>query len=366
MTDIPTSLEGLTADWLTEQLGAAGHDVPAVADLEVEPMDGFVGALGEVGIVRVGWDGAAGDTPLPASFVAKCPLDDDMARLYNSVMQFYVREAGFYRDLVHDVDMRIPTCWVNRFDAESGSAFLLLDHVTEVEKGDILAGTSVETMRELVGDLARMHGMFWMDQRLLDVPWLMDWNAENLKLGIEITQQCWAALHEAEPDRYPAELRDVLQRTWIDDTVTWLEAFTARPWTLTHIDYELDNVLIGADGPIILDWQSTMRSHPAVDLGWLLAASHNDETLAAEPQLLDHYRTELSAAGGPAWSADELEAELAFGMLYPASCQPVPYLQDTGDGPAGQRMHRRFDKMLEGSIDAAQRWNLVDHVGKLL
>ena len=46
------------------------------------------------------------------------------------------------------------------------------------------------------------------------------------------------------------------------------------------MDYELDNVLIDDDGPIVIDWQSPMISHPGVDLAWLLAASHTEETLA--------------------------------------------------------------------------------------
>ena len=145
-------------------------------------------------------------------------------------------------------------------------------------------------MEKLVTDLATMHGKFWMDERLLEIPWLIDWRAESLQLGIEMTQTAWKALAENEPDRYPKDLFEVLDRSWINNTVEWLGRYADRPWTLTHIDYELDNILIDTDGPIILDWQSIMRSHPGVDLGWLLAASHNQETLDAEPALLTLYR----------------------------------------------------------------------------
>ena len=365
MAEIPGTLSGVTAHWLSEQLRIAGHDIPQIKTLTHEPMDGFTGAMGEVGVFRVIWEENDRED-LPRTFVAKCPLDDDTARWYNTVMQFYIRESGFYADLVHEIDMRTPKCWVNLFDPESGKAFLLLEHLAEAEKGDILLGCPLPVMEKLVSDLAVMHGKFWMDERLLDIPWLIDWRAESLQLGIEMTQAAWKALAELEPNRYPSELFDVLDRTWITNTVEWLGRYADRPWTLTHIDYELDNILLDNEGPIILDWQSIMRSHPGVGLAWLLAASHNQETLRAEEDLLALYRKTLAKSGGPSWSAEELEEALAWGILYPVSCQPVPYLQDVtvyGDGAA--RMHQRFEKFLQGSIDAAVRWNVVGHIGPL-
>ena len=365
MADIPGTLAGVTAQWLTTQLHDAGHSLPAIKSLEHKPMDGFTGAMGEVGIFRVVWE--EGDREdLPTTFVAKCPLDDVTARWYNTIMQFYIRESGFYSDLVQEIDMRVPKCWVNLFDPESGKAFLLLEHIFEAEKGDILLGCSIPVMEKLVSDLATMHGKFWMDDRLLEVPWLIDWRAESLQLGIEMTQTAWNTLAENEPNRYPKDLFEVLDQSWINNTVEWLGRYADRPWTLTHIDYELDNILIDQDDPIILDWQSIMRSHPGVDLGWLLAASHNQETLDAEPALLTLYRKKLAESGGPTWSAEELEEALAWGILYPASCQCVPYLQDvSAHGSGAERMHQRFDKFLQGSIDAAVRWNLVEHIGPL-
>ncbi len=365
MTDIPTSLAGVTADWLTARLADAGHDLPAISALDLQPMDGFVGAMGEVGVIHIDWASAGDD--LPSSFVVKCPLDDDIARLYNDVMQYYVRESGFYRDLVDKVDMTIPKCWINLYDDASGAAFLMLEHITGTEQGDILDGCSVVRMRALVTDLARMHGKFWMDPALVEVPWLIDWNAPSFPMGIPFIQDGWARFMEAEPDRVPADVADVIKRAWIDDTVTWLDRLAKRPWTLTHIDYELDNVLFSGDDPVILDWQSVMRSFPGMDLGWCLAASHNEQTLAAEPELLDLYRAELAAAGGPEWTAEQLEEDMAIGMLHFTGGQPIPYLQDTtAFGDNGARMHARFDRFLQGCIDACVRWNVVHHVGRHL
>jgi len=366
MTDIPISLSQVTQDWLEQQFRNVGHDIPEMVSFAHKPMDGFTGAMGEVGIFTIEWGGDT-DLNLPEAFVAKCPLDDDIARMYNEVMQYYIRESGFYKDLSHEIDMRIPECWINRFDPETGRAFLLLEYIGHAEKGDILQGCSVEVMKKLVHDLAKMHGKFWMDEHLLEIPWLIDWKAESLKLGIDITRQSWKALAEKEPNRYPPELFEVLESTWVFNTIEWLDRYASREWTLTHMDYELDNVLIDEEGPIVLDWQSPMRSHPGVDLAWLLAASHTEETLEVEEQLLDLYRETLASSGGPDWSHEELEEALVWGILYPVSCQAVPYLQDvTAYGDGADRMHRRFEKFLQGSIDAAIRWNLVKHLSPLV
>jgi len=79
MVDIPGTLAEVTAPWLSSQLHDAGHALPSIESLSLKPMDGFTGAMGEVGIFEVIWeDGDRED--LPQTFVAKCPLDDVTAR----------------------------------------------------------------------------------------------------------------------------------------------------------------------------------------------------------------------------------------------------------------------------------------------
>ena len=362
-TDIPSTLGSVSAEWLDQQLAAAGHDLPPIATLTLEPMDGFVGALGEVGIVRVTW---SDDAPhLPSSFVAKCPLDEEMAKIFNQVMQYYVREAGFYRDLVDRVDMTIPKAWVNLYDHDTGAGFLMLDHVTDATKGDILSGCSVEEMRGLVAQLAHMHGMFWMDESLRELTWLMDWSAESFELGIPIIGEAWETLTTQEPDRIPADVAEMVGQTWISDTVNWLARFGERPWTLTHIDYELDNVLFTAEGPVIIDWQSPMRGFPGA---WTSAGCspprHNDETLEPRsPSCSTLYRRELAMRaawprldGGTSSRRTWRSGMLQFTRRCARSrtCRTLPHTSaDTGGSDARPvrevppGLHRCFEHPLE-------------------
>ena len=129
--------------------------------MSLEPMSGVVGTMGEIGILSVTY---AGETGLPDKLVGKCPLDHEAARQYNGILQYYRREAGFYRDLGDAVPMRVPRCFVNLHEGDD--TLLLLECIEDGIDGDILAGTPFASMHRLVGDLARMHGRYWMDARL--------------------------------------------------------------------------------------------------------------------------------------------------------------------------------------------------------
>ena len=324
-------------------------------------MDGFLGAMGEVGIVSVTY---GADTDLPDEFVAKCPKDDEFARLNAQVMVSYAREHGFYGHLAEQVsartNMSIPECYVNLFDPETHAATLVIERIHPADKGDILEGTTIERMETLVGDLARMHGAYWMDGSLVEQDWLIDWNAPNLLAGIPRARERWGNLREQFPQYHSDDLAAMVD-VFLADVPTWLGRFAQRPWTLIHQDYELDNVLFRADGPVIVDWQSPMRSFPGMDLGWLLMASHNDESLAREPELLDHYRRELAAAGGPQWSADDLAEDLAWAAFFWVSVSHIAFMETVQFGEEF-RFHRRFKAMLVGTIAAAERWNAAERM----
>ena len=361
MTEILSSLSAMSPQWLEEALTAAGHGPPPISAVQVRPMDGFVGAMGEVGIVSVGY---AGDTDLPAELVAKCPLDDDLARLYASVMLSYQREAGFYEDMAEPVGaatgMSIPRCFVNLFDPETHSATLLLERVHPAAKGDNLDGTTFDRMHTLVGDLARLHGAYWMDETLAKHDWLLDWHAPTLLLGIPFGIETWSDIREQFPQYHPDDIAAMVD-AFMADIEGWLDRFSQRPWTFLHQDCELDNILFRPDGPVILDWQTAMRSFPGDDLGWLFMSSHNDETLAREPELLEHYRRELAAAGGPDWSAEDLAEDLAWAAFFRVGTAHIAFMHAVSAGEQGRPL-QRFEAMMTGTIAAAERWHAVDRM----
>ena len=361
MTEILKSLSALTPQWLEEALTGAGYAPPPVAAVEVRPMDDFSGAMGEVGIVSVTY---GAETDLPADFVAKCPLDDDLARLYALVLLSYEREAGFYEDMAAPVaaasGMSIPRCFVNLFDPATHSATLLMERIHPAEKGDNLEGITFERMHTLVGDLARMHGAYWMDETLVEHQWLLDWSAPTFLLGISFVREAWSDMREQFPHYHSDDIAAMVD-VFMADVEGWFERFLQRPWTLIHQDYELDNILFRPDGPVIVDWQTAMRSFPGMDLGWLFMSSHNDETLAREGELLEHYRRELAAAGGPDWSEEDLAEDLAWTAFYRVAVAHVAWILAVSAGEQGRSV-RRFEAMMEGAIAAAERWGMVERM----
>lgn len=361
MNDIPVSIGAIDAEWMGQALQAAGHDHPGIKHITTKPMPGIVGALGEVGVIEVDY---AGPCPLPNSYVAKCLLDSDLARLYNQIMMPFIRESGFYRDLAGDVKMRIPECYVNVSEG-TDRFMMLIEHISPAVDGDILVGTSVDNMHKLATDLGTMHGQFWMNAQLTTLPWVVDWSAPSYPMGIPLVQDAWGKFNERESGLIPADLQDVCSRTFVNDTLTWLARFNERPWTFIHGDYELDNMMFTDDEIVVLDWQMAGKSFAGQDVAFFLTACATDESVAAERELLDAYRAALAAAGGPSWSHDDLVEDMAWSMLFWIVGHTVSSTADQSEhGDKAERMERRFRKFMTGAIDGAQRWDVAGRMKK--
>ena len=361
MVEVPSSLGEIDAAWIEAALRDAGHDPPTVTAATYAPLGGIVGALGEVGVFTIDY---AGDTDLPRQLLGKCPLDDDTARLYNSIMRYYGRESGFYADLAAEIPMRVPRCWVNVNDGERH--VLLLEYFGDAVPGDVLAGTDFDNYRRLIGDMAAMHGHYWMDDRVRQLPWMFLFTEPSLQMGFDVVAATWPMAKAEAPEAVPDDLAALIEGPYLTEVPReqWLEAYSKRDWTLVHGDYELENMLFLPNGDIaVVDWQGIMVGFPAMDLGFTLAISGNDETVARERELLDHYRATLAEAGGPSWSHHELLDDLAWAMLFFVAGQTVPFVQDfSAMGEQGKRLRRRMIAAWQGCVAAATRWETATRV----
>lgn len=361
MVEVPTSLGEVDAAWMTAALRDAGHPDAEVVGLQYEALKGIVGALGEVGVFTLEY---ANDAGLPPKLLGKCPLDNDSARLYNSIMRYYRRETGFYRDLAAEVPMRVPRCWVNLSDA-SDKHILLLEYFEDAIPGDVLAGTSFQKMHRLIGDMARLHGTYWMDDRARGLEWMFHFTEDSLLMGFDVARATWPMALAAEPDLVPPELAALVEGPYLSGVAPerWIQAYNERPWTLVHGDYELENVLFAGDDIVVIDWQGVMTGFPAMDLGFTLAISGTEETVARERELMDHYRAVLAESGGPEWSHDQLLDDLAWSMLFFAVGQTIPFMEDYASmGEQGERLHRRMVAAWRGCAQAAVRWDTAGRV----
>lgn len=354
---LPTSLNQLDAAWINQELLAADH-AARISSATIEPLAGFTGVMGEVMTIDLTYE-SPGD--LPTSFIGKCPKNDDMAKLMNMVMESYKRECGFYRDLAHEMPMRVPSTLINRYDAETDQAILFIERI-DGRPGDIFAGCSVAEMEELLRLTAQLHGKFWMDDQLDSLEWLFDWTSPPWEMGAEMVRAAWPSLLNNRPDLIAPPLADSFQQVYVDDIAAALAQMYDRPWTLTHCDLQLDNVIFTDDGPVIVDWQSPMRCFPGIDVAWLLATSATEELVANEQALLDGYRRELAAAGGPSWSHDELVEDLCWALNFYVPGMAIP-VEEQKDLPPGQdRQHDRLEALLVRCKDAAERWDYTERM----
>ena len=333
-----------------------------MTSVERSEIGGIVGLMGDVCRLHVAYerDGSG----LPPTFVAKCPRTSDEARLYNGVMRFYEREAGFYAHLADKVPMRVPACYFSGYDADADHPLLILEDTAPATPGDVIEGTSVDNVALLLDHLAVLHGTFWGDGRLAEMGWLWHWERPELLLGEPIVRGAWDDMDPEIAARYPDDVAEAVRRRYVDDITGALRGWGERPWTFIHGDYQLDNVLFDLDGPAVVDWQLVMRSFPGLDVAWLLMSAGTDEVVGAEEDLLDEYREQLAAAGGPSWSRDELLTDLCWGALYHAGGQPV-VAQSSHDGLGEQadRMQRRFLTLFDRAVAAATRWDLPGRIG---
>jgi aminoglycoside phosphotransferase (APT) family kinase protein len=207
---------------------------------------------------------------------------------------------------------------------------------TELEKSRAVQLTGLPVpVSQGVASVAGRHGILMeringipLTQSLRRRPWTLPGAARELALlQFRIHSQQAAglpSLHERlqqrieRSDALPAELR-----------VTMLERLDALPrgTALCHGDFHPDNVLVTADGPVIIDWMDATSGHPLADaartslllrLGALPEGTAGRLLItAARPLLhlvwLKHYLRQSGAtrAGIAAWLAVIAAARLA-------------------------------------------------------
>ncbi|GAB2601124.1 phosphotransferase enzyme family protein [Kribbella endophytica] len=129
--------------------------------------------------------------------------------------------------------------------------------------------------------------MAWLAEQMATIH-LAGWNDGPMETNVwyRRVDVDWPALAERAPELTASvprliELTDLVNSTSLDDLV------------LCHRDLTPSNVLIGADGPYLVDWDNVGPLPPARELGVLLINDLTDEH--AVRRLVSAYR----AAGGP-------------------------------------------------------------------
>jgi hypothetical protein len=263
---VPTP-ESIDVTFLTGVLERAGFRGAKVLGFGAERIG--TGQLGRCLRFRLELGGDARGAP--RSLVGKFPSDDAKSRETGVALGLYRREVEFYRTLAPRLRIRTPRCYYAEVDGAGPAFALILEDMAPARPGDQLAGCSAEVARAAALEVAGLHAPTWGDATLREIDWVAATSGANRAL-YEGLLPSFLARYGAELDR---DVIDILRRV-VGTTGPPFE-YPDEPFSVVHIDYRLDNLLIDETRTpprvTAVDWQSFVLGSPLSDVAYLLGAS---------------------------------------------------------------------------------------------
>jgi aminoglycoside phosphotransferase (APT) family kinase protein len=296
MTGAIPSPETLTPEFFTELLRANGLPDARVAGFRAEPV-----GTGQIGrCIRFSLDFGEARAGAPSTLVGKFPSLDPLSRQTGVDLRNYAREVYFYRELKQRLPIATPRCWYAAIDGDGPHFALILEDLAPAKPGNQLVGCSPEVARAALRELVQLHAPSWQETSLRGRPLL----AEPSASAAERSRELYAAMLPRFLDRFAPRLSPD-ERAILSAVATSKgppHAYPAEPWSLVHIDYRLDNLLIdeAVQPPRIsvVDWQSLVIGSPLSDVAYFLGASLLPEVRRPlERELVRSYHEGLLAAG---------------------------------------------------------------------
>jgi aminoglycoside phosphotransferase (APT) family kinase protein len=224
-------------------------------------------------------------------------------------------ETHVYRELSPLLDVRTPRAYYTGIDEARGRSLIIMDDVGSLGGRFLSAHQpySIDTCRDSVSQLARLHAATWADPR-----WEVDWLDPRMTTTATLfsTDYLQALLDDGRGEQVAADLLDAER----------LQAAVARtadlpPTCIIHGDTHSGNVYLDAEGRACwLDWQVTQRGHWSVDVAYHLATVLSiEDRRTHERELLGAYLDELIAAGAtdaPSWDEAWERYTLGFSWGY--------------------------------------------------
>lgn len=294
MSQIPTP-ESVTPAWLTEQLNAAGFTC-SVRDFTQKRI-----GTGQIGMCfRYGLEFDGDANGAPASLVGKFPSDDPASRATGVQLRNFIKEVKFYQDLQASLTINTPKCYYAEIIDEGPEFMLLLEDLAPGVQGDQLKGCDAATARSAILQLVGLHAPSWNKQALSEIEWLgkPDPDAANMVSGL-YTGVLLGFL-ERYGDALDQDQQDIISAFGASEKIK--QSTLPEPFSLVHIDYRLDNLLLKETSQGIqataVDWQSITLGNPMTDVAYFIGAGLlQDERREVEEDLVKAYHDALITAG---------------------------------------------------------------------
>lgn len=301
-------------DWFNTVLEACKIDGRAAG---VTAKSIGTGQIGEN--VRFTIDYAERGADAPDSIVGKFPSSSESSLMTAKLLGHYRREVKFYQtfDIAHEI---APRAYYTDYDEATNTFCLMMQDMAPASQGDQLAGCTLADAERAIDAAAILHAAHWNDPKLDGFDWLQGSDAAPAEpITPEMTAGLWVGFKERYGDRVTQDVMD------IGDAYA---AFLAKgddrydgPYTLTHGDYRLDNMLFGDAGAprrlAIVDWQTPGKRGPLIDVAYFIGAGFTQaDRPKYENALIERYHKGLLARGVTGYSLEEAKRHYALFSFY--------------------------------------------------
>lgn len=216
----------------------------------------------------------------------------------------YRNEVNFYGKVRHEIDIEAPACYASLINDHDGQFGILMEDLTlrSARFPNAVEGVSLDEMRHLIGNLARLHAHFWESPRLDgDLAWLPTTCAGGMfpvfdAIGLNIIRD------QVAKNPFKQDLLKPLGKT-VDELwdANWKaqHIIYRQPHTLLHGDTHIGNTYVLPDGSGgLLDFQLMVRGPWCHDLAYLLITGLDiDLRRQHERELIALYRDTLARHG---------------------------------------------------------------------
>ena len=295
---VPSGIDDVTPEWLTSALCEGGLDV-RVSALAKENIGEGVGVNGVTTRLRV--DYKPGSAQGPASLVLKLPAAPQASKEIGLRLGFYENEIRFYDELASSVSVNLPRHYYTGMDKERQDYALLLEDMAPAVPGDDIASCSWDEALSIVDELPKLHAPWWNSQLLPSLPWLPVGEPNVEAANARFQETLFPAAMKNFGDTLSPTAYRVAEK-YSRGLVHIVRQMTAEPYTLTHSDYRLVNMLLG--GPpsarkiTVLDWQRVAMGKGAIDLAFFAVLSLPTEARRAwQWDLVERYHAGLLEHG---------------------------------------------------------------------
>ena len=341
--------EALTPEWISAVLRARGllrqGRVSAITQTPVGN-----GLLGLNLRLALSYEGA--NAGVPATLVAKMASIREESRESGAALQLYARETRFYQEIAPGLDAGLPRTLFADISADGRNFCLLFEDLSPARGGDQLAGCSVQDAEAAMDAAAALHAPLWGDRERLSLPWLnrdfmVSMYIEKLPPCVDLVAPRFAAL--LEPDVIAVARR-------FGACIAGYFSLHDQPWTISHQDFRLDNLLFDARGgslPVaVLDWQTFLPGPGALDVAYFLGAGLLPPARREHEQaLVRRYHAALVARGVRGYDWDrcwhDYRLHAAHGLIMAIVGAAITAPTERGDRMLSTMINRHARQMID-------------------